>query len=112
MVHDRGKIKWASLMLPEHVTMLQQLFEEDPPVEKPILSEDYLLEMEYTLQKAVSVKEKVEIEYYSGGNVKVFIGEIDKIKHNQPPVLLLRNEHEHKTIQLNDVLAVEILIDQ
>ncbi|SHN18855.1 YolD-like family protein [Gracilibacillus kekensis] len=112
MVHDRGKIKWASLMLPEHVTMLQELFEEERPVEKPILSEDYLLEMEYSLQKAIRVKQKIKIEYHSAGKLKAFFGKIDKIKNNQTSVIRLYNEQEHRVIQLKDVVAVEILNDQ
>ncbi|GGF15217.1 hypothetical protein GCM10010954_12290 [Halobacillus andaensis] len=34
---DRGKIKWTSLMLPEHVEMVKETYKEQNKVEKPLL---------------------------------------------------------------------------
>jgi len=37
MGRDRGTMKWASLMLPEHVKLLQHIWREDIKVNKPEL---------------------------------------------------------------------------
>ena len=52
--NDRGTIKWTSLMLPEHVEAIQKLWKEDERVEKAILDEQQLEELEFALQRAKS----------------------------------------------------------
>ncbi|GGF28051.1 hypothetical protein GCM10010954_28930 [Halobacillus andaensis] len=37
--NDRGTIKWTSLMLPEHVEMVQEIFKEQEREEKLQLDE-------------------------------------------------------------------------
>ncbi|GAA0297541.1 hypothetical protein GGQ92_000365 [Gracilibacillus halotolerans] len=64
MVNDRGNMKWASLMLPEHVESLQELFQENR-IKKPILSEDKKEEIEYKLRKAIDTKLSVNITYFT-----------------------------------------------
>ncbi|GIP64468.1 hypothetical protein J32TS6_30230 [Virgibacillus pantothenticus] len=39
MVNDRVTIKWTSIMLPEHVEMLEEVWKEQEYKEKPILDE-------------------------------------------------------------------------
>jgi len=36
---DRGNIKWTSLMLPEHVQMVKEIWKEEEKVQKPVLDE-------------------------------------------------------------------------
>ncbi|MGE7184955.1 YolD-like family protein [Peribacillus sp. NPDC006672] len=45
-IRDRGNIKWTNLMLPEHIKMLRNYFDEDYYDEpEPVLDEQYLEEM-------------------------------------------------------------------
>ncbi|MFF2286401.1 YolD-like family protein [Peribacillus butanolivorans] len=39
MIRDRGRIKWVSMMLPEHVKLLREYNEGLDKVEKPVLDE-------------------------------------------------------------------------
>ncbi|GAE91425.1 yOLD protein [Gracilibacillus boraciitolerans JCM 21714] len=112
MVHDRGKIKWTSLMLPEHVTMLQNFFMETTPIEKPNMSEDYLLEMDYILQKALQTKQHITLELYQEGYIFQYIGIIDKFKVDQRQLVLqLDKQQEKKIIRLKDIIAAYLSED-
>ncbi|GAB3801050.1 YolD-like family protein [Virgibacillus kimchii] len=53
MVNDRGNIKWTSLMLPEHVQLIKEMWEEDDKKEKPILDEQQIEEIIMKLRMAL-----------------------------------------------------------
>ncbi|GGD12787.1 YolD-like family protein [Pontibacillus salipaludis] len=53
-LRDRGTIKWTSLMLPEHVEMLKEVWKEDERVEKGMLAEDQAVEIDFKLQRALT----------------------------------------------------------
>lgn len=74
MVNDRGSIKWTALMLPEHVEMLRALDEEEKNIERPILSEDKLAEMEKVLQQAMEYKQLLNLEYFHNKRILSYKG--------------------------------------
>ena len=39
MIRDRGRIKWVTMMLPEHVKLLREYNESLDKAEKPVLDE-------------------------------------------------------------------------
>lgn len=110
MVYDRGKIKWASLMLPEHVDMLKELFAEEKPIKRPVLSEDQWEEMEYTIQQAISTHAAVKISYFERGyryTVKGVIQKIDPVRKR----IIIQEQHTYKekNQSIADILAIEII---
>lgn len=62
--NDRGTIKWTSLMLPEHVKMLNDIWQEDNRKEKPILDEQQKIEINGMLQLALKDNLTVAVTYY------------------------------------------------
>lgn len=83
MLKDRGTMKWTSLMLPEHVEMLKQLWAEEKNIEKPVLDE----QMKEVIVKKVlnAYKRKIPIHVkFHENNCFHMINEkikwIDKIK--------------------------------
>jgi|SRR5690606_1932361 len=64
MVHDRGTIKWTSLMLPEHVELLKRIWNEDKKVVKPNLDEQELEVLNNQILQAFHQKQCIQIEYY------------------------------------------------
>ncbi|WP_018933780.1 YolD-like family protein [Gracilibacillus lacisalsi] len=108
MVHDRGKIKWASLMLPEHVEMLQDFFADEPLKEKPILDEDYVNEMELTVQQAIHAQQKITLNYYQNSSFKSAIGHIIKID----PIarkLTIQEAALQRKVPIENIVAIELL---
>lgn len=79
---DRGNKKWTALMLPEHIEKLQDIFEDEQKIEKPILSYDQLEEMERTIQQAIEFNLKLDIIYWNNHNLHTVEGYIDKIRQS------------------------------
>lgn len=65
MINDRGTKKWTSLMLPEHVKMLEDMYKEMDHKEKPVLDEQQMEENYFMLQEALENESKVSIKYYA-----------------------------------------------
>ncbi len=63
-MEDRGTKKWTSLMLPEHIKALKDMWAQDEWKEKPMLDEQMIVEMNLKLQLAMNEDLTVEIEYF------------------------------------------------
>ena len=64
MIRDRGKIKWTSMMLPEHVTMLREWANEDSYETKNELDEQQVEAMNGVIMEAMEYGAPVVIRYY------------------------------------------------
>lgn len=64
-INERGTKKWTSLMLPEHVKMLKDIWQEDDFKERPILDEQLQIELGEVLRLALKDDLTVEITYYA-----------------------------------------------
>ncbi|WKT76931.1 YolD-like family protein [Lysinibacillus fusiformis] len=61
MLHDRGNIKWTSLMLPEHLVQLKEWKKEQYHDKKSDLTEWELEEIEQTIQRAFKLQKIVKL---------------------------------------------------
>ena len=107
-MHDRGNIKWTSLMLPEHVELLQNFFDENK-IEKPILSEDKLEEIQYTLEEAFHHKLALAITYFKRDKKLGVQGEIEKFNPLQQVLVLQTFDKETVQIPIQSILGAEKL---
>lgn len=106
-IKDRGTKKWTSIMLPEHVEALKQMFAEEERKEKPILDEQKKMEMDFLLQAALSNDATVEIKYYANYDYCTVKGKLLTIDSLNG---YLKIEHDTlEDIQLQDILDVSIL---
>ncbi|WP_082232041.1 YolD-like family protein [Halobacillus massiliensis] len=64
--NDRGTIKWTSLMLPEHVEMIQEIWRELDRVEKPVIDEQQMEENSFALQRSMADNLTVKVKYHNG----------------------------------------------
>ncbi|MGP4070662.1 YolD-like family protein [Halobacillus sp. B29] len=107
---DRGTIKWTSLMLPEHVEMVKQVWKEDERIEKPILDEQQMEEMGFKLQRAVSDGLPIQIRYHNGFNYseeKVKVLQID-LNVRKVKCITVR-EKLHTSINIDQIMDVTII---
>ncbi|WP_040954083.1 YolD-like family protein [Virgibacillus sp. SK37] len=79
MVNDRGNIKWTSIMMPEHINLLKQMWEEKDHKKKPILDEQQVNEISLKLQLAISNDLNVSIDYYKQHDFHKINGKLIKI---------------------------------
>ncbi|EWG10746.1 YolD-like family protein [Cytobacillus firmus] len=76
MIRDRGRIKWTSMMLPEHVKLLRDWAKEDTHEQKRELDEQKLEYMNGILSEAMEFQKSVTLTHYRGRNYELVIGSI------------------------------------
>lgn len=94
MIKDRGNIKWTSLMLTEHREKLEELYEHEKDIKKPLLDEQQLERLDRLIKEADRRQHSVKLVYYQNRQVqeiegritlrnnKVFLNERKLIKSN------------------------------
>lgn len=110
MINDRGSIKWTSLMLPEHVEMLKQLWEEDKKQSKPLLDEHELESINETVKEALEYhKASCVTIFESSGNRQIqgYIIAIDG--HNQSLKFQKLNSSNQIKLSLANIVNIEII---
>lgn len=83
MIKDRGNKKWTAMMLPEHVAAVKQELINLKKVNKPILDEDRLAEIEMLIHEAMEYNLQLEFKLFKKGFIESIIGHthfIDYIK--------------------------------
>jgi adenine deaminase len=76
MIRDRGRIKWTSMMLPEHVKLLRDWVKEDRYEDKREMDEQQLELMNETLSEAIEFDQFVTITHYHNRTYEIVIGKI------------------------------------
>ncbi|QHE52944.1 YolD-like family protein [Pontibacillus sp. HMF3514] len=107
---DRGNIKWTSLMLPEHVQILKEMWKEDERVEKGVLEEDQAVEIDFKLQMAIKDDLTVKVKYHNEFGFSYSKVKIISIDRNQMKLNGIdQDTKDSKFIMLNNIIAVDIL---
>ncbi|WP_210365655.1 YolD-like family protein [Bacillus sp. REN3] len=76
MIRDRGRIKWTSMMLPEHVKLLRDWAQEDQYEKEKQLDEQQLEQLNDTILEAMEFNRPVSIAYYRRRKYELVIGKI------------------------------------
>jgi len=101
---DRGTMKWTSLMLPEHIQMLEEIDIEQERKERPIVDEQMKTENYVLLQEALEFDYKIHIKYYAFHDY--FYEEGYLLGMDSPNGIIYIEETE---IKFDDVMEVNIL---
>ncbi|RHW41162.1 YolD-like family protein [Neobacillus notoginsengisoli] len=108
MIRDRGRIKWTSMMLPEHVKMLRDWVKEDSYEQKKELDEQQLEMMNETLMEAMEFNQAVAITYYRGRNYERCTGNVhywDELAHKLHMIDSSGNAH---LIPINTIADIRL----
>ncbi|MED3551149.1 YolD-like family protein [Cytobacillus praedii] len=106
MIRDRGRIKWTSMMLPEHVKLLRDWAEEDRHEHKREIDEQALESMNDCISEAMEYGKAVTLTYYQHKNYRLVIGNIhywDEINHKVHIVDRFGEVHQIRTSEIADV---------
>lgn len=76
MIRDRGKMKWTSMMLPEHVKLLRDWANEDAYEKVKEVDEQYLEVMNETISEAMEFGSSTMITHYYNRKYELVIGHI------------------------------------
>lgn len=76
MIRDRGRMKWVSMMLPEHVKVLREWAEEDSYKVRKELDEQQLELMDGIITEALQLGNSVTVTYYRDKQYEQLTGRI------------------------------------
>lgn len=110
MPNDRGTIKWTSLMLPEHVEMLKELWAEEEKTTMPKLDQQELECINQIAQTAYCNKESVQISIFHNGKHQFYQGKILKMNPLKSTLQLqLNGQSTPLTCYFNQIIGIELL---
>lgn len=94
---QRGMVKWQPFAsLPEQANYINKLIYEMNKIERPILSEDQLNELNETLFRAFENKEQIALEYFHDGYIYLVEGIIIKIDPIKKSLIVENNNKRDK----------------
>lgn len=109
MIHDRGRIKWTSMMLPEHVKMLRDWVKEDTYESKKRLDEQQLEQMNETIAEAMEFEQALTITHYHNKQYELVLGRVHYWDTLESKLHIVDRFDEIHRIKLNDIYDVRLL---
>ncbi|MGN4125017.1 YolD-like family protein [Lysinibacillus sphaericus] len=107
MIQDRGNIKWASMMLPEHLELLRVCKQE--PTEQPReLTEWELEELQNTIDQALNQQLDIKLEVWKDYKITQWTGIIKSINTNE---LILETLLKTKSIPIQSIQSAQLDAD-
>ena len=106
MIKDRGKMKWVSMMLPEHVQMLREWADEDLNEERVVLDEQQIEEINHIIAEAMEHRMLVAISYYHQKRYHVMIGHIHHYDEWKQQLNVIDRFDEAQYIKFADIMDV------
>ncbi|AXI09308.1 YolD-like family protein [Oceanobacillus sp. 143] len=106
MTKDRGTIKWSSLMLPEHVELLKELWKEDEKVRKPLLDPQQIEIIHNDLMDAYHSERSVTISFYQNVAVSHLSGVITKLDQYRNSIILQTDDNERHIIPFQQIISL------
>ena len=109
MIRDRGRIKWTSLMLPEHVKILREWAREDEWAEKAELDEQRLEELDQIVQTAFAARKQVMIRLFKKQSIRTISGTIEKIEPIERVLRIRTEDGKLEGVPVRSIEEIEIL---
>lgn len=106
MIRDRGRIKWVSMMLPEHVKLLREYNESLDKIEKPVLDEQKYEEFNEVVCGAMEEKFTLQFTYYQKGEMKQLVGNIHYVDYLKGELHIIDNLDEKQILKLEDIIEI------
>jgi hypothetical protein len=106
MPNDRGNIKWTSIMLPEHIELLKEMWMEDGKSSKPVLDEQQVELLNDQLLEAFELQSPICLHIYESGTIKELIGVVTKLDSQTGSVVLNRLNEPDKRVAFHDILQL------
>ena len=107
MHKDRGSIKWSSLMLPEHVEILKDVWQQDSYEEAPILDEQQVEANSFAIQEALENQAFIEVTYYEAGAFHTETLQVMYVQPKEGSVRFRDANDTRKTIQLKHITQIK-----
>ncbi|MCA1063278.1 YolD-like family protein [Rossellomorea sp. AcN35-11] len=106
MIRDRGRIKWTSMMLPEHVKLLRDWAKEDTYEKRKELDEQELDRMNEVVAEAMEFGKWVSITHYVKHRHQLLIGTIHHVDSLEGKLHVVDRFEEVYYISLSNITDI------
>lgn len=107
-MRDRGAKKWeSSFMLPEHVKMLSDLWEEEKLVEKPLLDEQAFEQIGIIIRDSLDYTLDIKLTYWKNGRFEEVSGIVGRVDMQLKQVRIDLEDDDKEYIMLDSITAAE-----
>lgn len=107
-IRDRGRIKWTAMMLPEHVAIIRDYIANDGKVNKPVLDEWDLRQLEESIGLALAQRAEIKLKYWQAGDILTRGGKITKVDTTRR-VLYVEDPFDTTAYPLDCIVDVSII---
>lgn len=109
-IRDRGKMKWqGAFFMPEHVKVLREIERDMMRIQKPLLDEYQIEEMERQVCEAMEFSQAVKLTIWRDGFTYEEIGRVHYLDPLQKEVRLKTELGTIIRIKFADIIAVEVI---
>lgn len=109
MVNDRGNIKWVSLMLPEHVKMLKEMWRETEKIQRPKIDSQQYQEFDELVCEAMGFHWPLQFDYFHNGRILKVSGYVHYYDETKGKFYIESLQGKRCTLNLQDVTGVQQL---
>ncbi|MEB2282555.1 YolD-like family protein [Lysinibacillus xylanilyticus] len=107
MIQDRGNIKWASMMLPEHLELLRE-YKQERTEQPRELTEWELEELQNTIDRAFNQQLDIKLEVWKDYKITQWTGIIKSMNTNE---LILETLLKTKSIPIQSIQSAQLDAD-
>lgn len=109
-IRDRGKMKWqGAFFMPEHVKMLREIERDMMRMQKPLLDEYQIEEMERQICEAMEFAQPVMLTVWRDGFTYEESGRVHYLEPMQKEVRLKTELGTISRIKFADIINVELI---
>ena len=110
LIHDRGSIKWASLMLPEHVKALRDWRETEihPMEDIPQFDEQAQEILNAVITEAFNNQKEVHVTYIENGQKHSFVGKIQSLDPLASSITFSHSSEQKKIIHTQQLIDIQL----
>ncbi|OIJ22061.1 hypothetical protein BKP45_05130 [Anaerobacillus alkalidiazotrophicus] len=106
MIRDRGNIKWTAMMLPEHVQMVREVYQNQNKIPKPKLDEQAWEEIGLTVQDAVENNKQLAFTYWQNGYFETLVGHVHLVDINRKQFRIVDQFQERYHLKFENLVDV------
>ncbi|MGG3641433.1 YolD-like family protein [Bacillus gobiensis] len=107
MLRDRKNIKWTSLMLPGHVAMLKKELLESKKINRPVLDEQQIEDMENLICESMEYIFSLQIKVYDDGFFREIEGYVHCLNPYNKQLHLKDLNGDTNFIKFKDIVSVQ-----
>ncbi|VXB14025.1 conserved hypothetical protein [Bacillus sp. 349Y] len=111
MIRDRGKIKWTSLMLPEHVKELRDIWEEFERDQKPEVDIFAMTEMEERIRYAMEYHLPLRMKVWDElkGKCEMTTGKVHYLNERDRKLMVESGDEGFVRVRVEDLISVDVV---